>query len=163
MRILISLFVLLAISGTSFSQEDARINRLLDKVEVELKRFDTNTIISNTNEFPSDKRVVFKGQNGQYTFRNVIKYYNGGMKKEKIQIFKFNAWGRSVLICMLVKINEQIFYVEYIETDENKVLSKKTKEVYIANKCYQKTTYDGRGYTASTESCVLPLSLTSKP
>lgn len=158
MRLLITVFVLLTICSTSFSQEDTRINKLLDKVEVELKRFDTNTIISNTKEFPSDKRVVFKGQNGQYTFRNVVKYYNGGMKKEKIQIFKFNAWGRSVLICMLVKINDQNFYIEYFETNEDKALTKKTKEVYIANKCYQKTNLDSRGYTTSTENYVIPMS-----
>ncbi len=158
MRLLITVFVLLTICNKSFSQEDTRINKLLDKVEVELKRFDTNTIISNTKEFPSDKRVVFKGQNGQYTFRNVVKYYNGGMKKEKIQIFKFNAWGRSVLICMLVKINDQNFYIEYFETNEDKALTKKTKEVYIANKCYQKTNLDSRGYTTSTENYVIPMS-----
>lgn len=162
MRILMSFFVLLAISGTSFSQEDARIIRLLDKVEVELKRFDTNTIISNTKKFPSNKKVVFKGQNGQYTFRNVIKYYNGGIKKEKIQILKFNAWGRSVLICTLVKINDQKFYIEYFETNEDKALTKKSKEVYIANKCYQKTSLDGRGYTTSTENYVLPMSVYTK-
>lgn len=163
MRILILFSVLFTISSKSFSQEDARISRLIDKVEIELKRFDTNTIISSTKEFPSDKRVVFKGQNGQYTFRNVIKYYNGGMKKEKIQFFKFNAWGRSVLICTLVKINDQNFYIEFFETNDDKVLTKKTREVYIANKCYQKTNLDSRGYTISTENHVLPMLVNSKP
>jgi len=159
MKILLFVFVLLSISSLSFPQDDVRVKNLLSKVDDELNRFESNTIISKTNRCLSGKRVVINGQNGQYTFTSIVKYYNGGLKKEKIQIYKFNAWGRSVLICMLVKINDQIFYIEYFETNEDKALTKKTKEVYIANKCYQKTNLDSRGYTTSTENYVAPMSV----
>lgn len=150
------------ISSTSFSQEDVRIKTLLEKVEVELKRFESNTIISRANVSTSNRKVVVKGQNGQYTIRDVIKYYFNGMKKEKLQVFKFNAWGRSALICSIVKINDQNFYIEYIETNEDKALTRKAKEVYVVNKCYQKISFDSHGYTTSTENYLIPISIYSK-
>ena len=145
------------IFSTSDAQERDIIRFFLDKVENNLREVDSTTRIINYRKSLSDYKIITKGSLGKdnKSFKHVIKYDERGFKKEKLKIYQ-STRDKKILVMYLVKINDKIHFLEYYDTErdsKNKIV-KRSKEILIDNRIYQKIFYNNPGEIKGNENKV---------
>ena len=142
----------------SYSLEEKTVQDFLLKVEKELSHFDSTTIIKYTKINFANRKIHIYGQNNlaKISFKQRIKQFKSGLKKEVIKIYKINPNGSDFLIYKIVKLNNSIYYVRHFETIlGDGIQVRQYEELFYDNKCYQKTTYNSKGRKSKTENIVL--------
>jgi len=142
----------------SYSQEEKTVQDFLLKVEKELSQFDSTTIIKHTKINFVNRKIRINGQNNltKISFKQWIKQFKSGLKKEVIKIYKINPNGNDFLIYKIVKLNDSFYYVKHYETFlDDRIQVILYEELFYDNKCYQKTTYNNNGRKSKTDNIVL--------
>lgn len=141
---------------TSYSQSEGKINEFLEKIEEELKIIDSTTNIVEYRKSISNRNIFVKGivWKEDKIFKQRIKYYKNGMKKETLKLYKGIISG--VLVTNIIKINDKIHFVKHYETFKNKNnrTVKLSKELLIDQKIYQKYIIDKQGYEIGKETVI---------
>lgn len=126
----------------TYSQNDSKINAFIEKINQELKGVDSTARLVEYKESISKRKISINGWIGKkYTsYKQSIKYYRGGMKKDILKIYIVNASEKFVAIT-IIRINDKIHLIEFYNTARDKFNNpiKLSKEVLIDNKVYQKT------------------------
>jgi hypothetical protein len=156
-----SLFISLGFSVmvlTSYSQESQQIRIFLEKVEKDLREVDSTARIQTYRRSISNRKVITKGWLGKdnKSFKQKIKYSRNGLKKEKLKIYLETQYN-SIVVMYLIKINDKIHFLKYYDTvrDNKYDIVKRSKEILIDNRLYQKTYYPNSGVRNRTENSVI--------
>lgn len=123
----------------SYSQGVDTKDDLIKKVESVIKEIDSTSGRFEYKKRLSNRKLVINGWIGKTnkSFRQEIKYYKSGLKKEETKFYSNEPAGK-ILIMYAIRINDNFHYIEYYEDvkENNNILK---KEVLIDNRFYQNT------------------------
>lgn len=135
-------------------ETDDVIQSLITKVDKEYTSIIQESKKSGLEKFPSNRKFSIEGKNDSLKcfFKQKIKYYKSGLRKERIKLFRRSSLGKVYLVCYIVKINDEIKYVKYYnyKEDERKYIKALTREILIDGKYYSKVFlehFNGNIYT----------------
>jgi hypothetical protein len=115
---LLILLLFAIITQSVFSQEKSELINCKNKIDSYLKTVSYDGEVETYRKIGS-RKIIIKGsfQNGGMKFRQKIKIYKSGLKKETVKIYK--SFGHKFLIADIVLINEKPFFAKYYETKLN--------------------------------------------
>ena len=137
------------------SQEVTKIQKFLKKVEINLQKLDSSSMITICKQRANNRNIFTEGTilKEEKSFKQCIKYYRGGLKKEKIVIYSQSPFRKKLPIISLVKFNDKMHFIQYNEiakNDKNEMVTV-SSEILIDSKYYKNTTYDKYGKTIKIE------------
>jgi len=145
MKTIRSFFFLLCfslIAITSFSQNDSINSTFVKKYETLLRELDSSARGLRYKKSITNRRIIMNGGIGETnkSYKQKIKYYKSGAKKEELTIYSFSN-GKKIVVLHVLKFNEKIYLVEYFEPllEKEKGYEKTVKEVLIDGRLYRKT------------------------
>ena len=137
-----TILVLPAISGIHlYGQAEGRA-LFLDKIKYEIKQMDSAAVIYNYRRSINNRKIFIEGgiAKRDISFRCRIKYFKGGLKKEKMKYYNFQTYN-GFNFMYVVKINDKFHFIKYYTSGKDKKYNfvKLSKEILIDERLYQKT------------------------
>ena len=147
----ISLFLF---SINAFSQNEDLKKDFLARIENKLKAIDSSTYISGSQISASKRKIEIaeRIKSSKIFFKVKVKYYKNGLKREVIKLYTLNS--NNIIYCStkIIRINNNIFYVKNIESDDNNKTS--TKELFFDNKSYQRIIFNEKNKIISSKTYI---------
>lgn len=144
----------------SYSQENNKIQEFITKVDKELIKWDSVSSISSTLAYSNyRKSKIFASSNSpKGLVKKKIKYFRSGLKKEEIKIYLFSKKnGSRTLLCHIVKMNGNPYYVKYydIKVDDQGQLLTLSKEILHNGDNYVRYSYNNKKQITNKESSMI--------
>ena len=154
-RIIIYLIILQTISIDTNAQNVGTIDQLLRKVEEIQKQ---ESLASKITSKKRSSNRVFKISIEMDSLKNKcvrkIKYYKGGLKKERIKYYHIQ---QNFMFLEIVRINDKIEYIKYKDTiiDYSGKVKVKSIEIFMDNKFYKKMKVDNFNKTIEEKYIII--------
>lgn len=125
------------------AQPGKQISDFIDKTDNYLETISENTTDINIAKGISGRKVKVKGNfdNDTKSFKQTIKYFKNGNKKETITV-KYYGTAKSYFLLRVVLFNDEYFYIKSITYSMENKIKKVADEELIDGKIYQKAVYN---------------------
>ncbi len=155
LRVFIVLLLQFFLTVSLMAQEtDDVIQSLITKVDKEYTSIIQESKKSGLEKFASNRKFSIEGKNDSLKcfFKQKIKYFKSGLRKERTKLYRISSLGHAYLVCYMVKINDEVKYIKYYnyKEDERKYIKALTREILIDGKYYSKVVlehFNGNIYT----------------
>lgn len=141
--ILLTISFLLCFNIGLKAQNEKIIEKFVNKVDNYLADMSKNTSDIFITKKINNRKIKISGKfdNNKNTFKQKIKYFKGGTKKEIIKI-KYIGSIKYYTLLTVVLINDKYFYIQKISYSPDNLVKKITEEKLINGTIYQKTEFD---------------------
>ncbi|MGE0079538.1 MAG: hypothetical protein AB7S48_16880 [Bacteroidales bacterium] len=143
MKLILKLFcsiLFLQLTQSVLAQTQSELNKYNNIVESLVQNISSKGDI-NTYRKIGSRRFVVKGtfNNEEMRFKNKIKFYKSGLKREKIKIHKIAR--PNILTAKIVILNGKIYFAKYYETKPigNDINIKEYEIILFNQENYRKT------------------------
>ena len=141
--LLLLTILLITVSEKTFAQTDKKIEDFVAGIDSYLTELGNKTSKLYTNSSMNNRKIKISGKfdNDTKIFKQTIKYYKGGLKKEIIEI-DFLAERKAKPILRIVLLNDKYYSIEKITYSDDNYTKKTSKETLIDSKIYKKIEFD---------------------